>query len=335
MNKRLAVFLFIISLSTKAQVGGQQGFMFLKLPSDALTNALGGMSVSNQTTTADAFWNSPALLDTSRVQRFAVTYAPYLGSTHAVTTSFAFRSLHKSHWALGAQYLNYGTMPETDAAGNNLGMFTAADYAIAGAYSHTENYFTIGITAKLLGSGIDSYQNVAAVADFAGVFRHPKQDFTIGIAAKNIGFVVKNYGFVTPQLPFDLQIGTTFKPRFMPIRASITAHHLYRWNIVYNDPVVNFKYDNNGNKVLQTPSIPEKIMRHLTFGIELLVHSNISLLTGYNHLRRQELRLPLGGGGSGLSGGVVLRTPRFRVAYSYARYHWAGGGHALTMNYLR
>jgi hypothetical protein len=331
----LFVLLFIVVLSSKAQIAANQGFVFLKLPTDAITNALGGVSVSHHTATADVFWNNAALLDTSQSQRFSITYSPYLAATQALTTSFAFRSQHKNHWAAGVQYLNYGTIPQTDAAGNDLGTFTAADYAIAGAYARTENNYTLGITTKLAGTGIENYQNIALTTDFTGVFRAAKQDFTWGIAVKNIGFVFKKFGISSPELPFDLQIGTTFKPRFMPVRVSLTAHHLYRWDIVYNDPATNFKYDNNGNKVLRVVSIPEKIMRHLTFGLELLVHPQVSVLAGYNHLRRQELRLPLRSGGAGLSAGIAIRTTHFTFSYGYARYHWAGGGHALTMSYWR
>nr|GFB42361.1 ATP-dependent protease ATP-binding subunit HslU [Tanacetum cinerariifolium] len=37
-------------------------------------------------------------------------------------------------------------------------------------------------------------------------------------------------------LPVDVQLGTTIKPEHMPLRFTLTAHHLQQWNIQYLDP---------------------------------------------------------------------------------------------------
>ena len=309
-------------------LGGRQAFTFLNLPANALLNGLGGVGVSGAGDVSSV-WASPALLDSTHRNQAALTLAPYLAGAKLSTLFYGLPT--RQRWAVGMQYLHYGTMPLTDAAGNELGSFTAADYALSVAHARTEGNIAVGATLKMVGSGIESYQSWAAMADLAAVFKHPKQDFTFGMAVKNAGFFLKRYSPTDEsELPFDVQLGVTFKPRFMPLRFSITAHHIYQWNIVYNDPATSFTFDGNGNRTVKKMSVVEKLARHLVIGTEVLLHKNFRLLLGYNHLRRQEMRLPKGGGAAGFSVGMLAQTSKFGFSYAYAIQHVAGGLHAVS-----
>ena len=337
--KKLICLLLIQSLnhsitpsSCSAQnLGGQQAFSFLNLPTNAHLNALGGISTSTSNDVS-SFWASPALLDSTQRSQAALTLSPYLAGALLSTVSYGLPT--QKRWAIGLQYLHYATMPLTDATGNETGTFSAADYALAVSHARTEGNITAGMTLKIVGSGIESYQSWAIVADLAAVFKHPKHDFTFGLAVKNAGMFLKRYSPTdASELPFDVQLGVTFKPRFMPLRFSITAQQIYQWNIVYSDPAINFSFDTNGNIITKKPSTVEKLARHLVFGTELLLHKNFRLLVGYNHLRRQEMRLQKGNSAAGFSFGLMAQTSRFGFGYSYAVQHVAGGLHAISFRF--
>ena len=63
-------------------------------------------------------------------------------------------------------------------------------------------------------------------------------------------------------MPFDIQIGTSFKPEHMPFRFSVTAHSLYKYDIVYLDPNSSTQLDQNGNEVAEEKSTFDKIASH-------------------------------------------------------------------------
>jgi hypothetical protein len=219
-------------------------------------------------------------------------------------------------WAAGLQYLSYGQFDLTDPAGNALGTFTANDYALSLTHARTQGNFTLGATLKAVGSTIETYSAFGILGDLGGIWRHPKHELTFGLVAKNVGYLVKNYGPADAALPFDLQAGVTFKPRYAPIRITLTAHHLQRFDITYNDPNLNIRYDLNGNPIPQTVGLVEKLARHLSVGAEFLISRHVNLLVGYNHLKRQEGKLATGGIGGGISYGASVQARGFQLTYA-------------------
>jgi hypothetical protein len=313
------------------QIVRRQAFSFLNLPQNVQTAALGGTNISARQADINSLWASPALVDSNAQNQASLSISPYLATTQLVSVVYGLPFKTKGTWAVGMQYLNYGTMTQTDAAGNETGTFTAADYALAGSYAQTEGAFTLGANLKMVGSGIETYQSWAIMADVGGVFKHPKKDLTIGIVVRNVGIVFKPY-FTDNQLdtPLDVQLGVSIKPQFMPIRFSVTAHHLYQWDIVYNDPARSNGYDANGNKITKKITTIEQLARHLVLGVEVMAHKNIKVVLGYNHLRRQELRLTNVLSLSGLSGGVVFQNQKINFGYAYSAYHLVGGLHTVS-----
>lgn len=306
-------------------VGGQRLFAFLDLPTHARIAALGGQVAS--ATRPDGLYhlNNPALTDSLTDHQFGISFMPYLATARYYTLHYSLPT--KGHWAAGLQYLSYGQFNLTDPAGNTLGTFTANDYALSLSHARTEGNFTLGATVKAVGSAIEMYSAFALMTDLGGIWRHPKQQFTVGLVAKNIGFLLRNYNpSALTDLPFDLQAGVTFKPTHAPIRISLTAHHLHRFDIAYNDPNLNLSYDLNGNAIPNKISLPDKLARHLIVGVELLVSRNFHLLAGYNHQRRQEGRLQDLGGLAGMSMGVAAQARGFQLTYGRFLYTPIAGG---------
>jgi len=322
----LLVFCLFLSLTSEAQfLGGQRIFSFLDLPTHARVAALGGQVATATRPDAPYFLNNPALADSLPDNQLSISLMPYLAAAKYYTLHYGLPIRSKGTWAAGLQYLSYGQFDLTDPAGNALGTFTANDYALSLTHARTEGNFTLGATVKAVGSAIEIYSAFGVLADFGGIWRHPKQELTFGLVAKNVGYLIRNYGPAARSagagdLPFDLQAGVTVKPRYAPIRLTLTAHHLQRFDITYNDPNLNVRYDLNGNPIPQPVSVAEKLARHLSVGAELLISRNVHLLVGYNHQKRQEGKLTSGGNGpvstgAGISFGASVQARGFQLTY--------------------
>ncbi len=332
MKNLFIFYLFLVFITAHAQIGGQQTFSFLRLPATARLSGLGTENVtSGFGKDINMVAANPALLNKELNGYFSVNYLPIFAGIKQTSVAYGYDAKKLGTFGANLQYINYGTMEETDANGTIVGTFQASEFALGISNAHTLEHISLGGTIKIAGSNLANYSAYAALLDLGGIFKHPSQDLTIGFAIKNVGLVLKKY---TPDsqltLPFDVQVGGSYKAEKMPIRFSATLHHLTAFDIAYNDPT-QFQLDANGNKVTKSISTGEKIFRHFTFGTEIIFSKSFNLRAGYNYLIRRELRLDNVSGGAGFSFGFMLKTKLFEFAYSRAFYHVAGATNALTL----
>ncbi len=316
----------------------QNSFSFLNIANNARVNGLGGINVSVVDNDINLFSFNPALLDSSQRGQIGLNFSPYLASSKFLTLNYSPKFKQRNlagNWAVSLQNLSYGTFQGADAVGNLTNEFSANDFSLGITYSRKINYISFGITSKLVASTLESYSSVAFLTDWGGTFKHPKHDFSFGIVAKNVGFVLKSYGNIRPDLPFDLQIGASFKPQYMPVRFSFTGHHLYVFDIAYNNPDFNYTFDVQGNRVAKKVSVADKISRHFVIGAELLIHKNFNILLGYNFLRRKELLINSLGGGAGFSFGANLRLKRVDFSISHSIFTTSKGQTTFTLNWRK
>ncbi len=324
MTKTLYTLFFIIfSWSSMAQVGGNGSFTFLKIPTNPVTSGLGGVNISKTDKDPNGFLQNPALLDSSENNLLAINYIPYFSGVKYSSMAYV-KTIKKNTFGLAGQYLSYGDFQLTDPAGNVLGKFSVNDVAFTLSYARRQGNITFGGNFKFVNSVIESYSASAVLMDFGGVFKHPKQDLSYAIAVKNIGIQLKNFSpFENPDLPLDVLMGVTFKPQYMPVRFSITAHHLYKYDISYLNKTI-IKKDLSGNIIENKVSAVDNVARHFVIGTELLLSKNFNILAGYNHLRNKELSQQNIDGFSGFSVGFLFKTKFLDFSYSYAGYNTAG-----------
>ena len=302
---------------------GNNSFTFLNIPSNPTTSALGGINISKTQKDPNNFLQNPALLDSSANNLLAINYLPYFSGIKYSSVAFV-RQIKKQIFGLGIQHIGYGDFQQTDASGIILGKFSANDIALTLSHARKRGNITFGGNLKLVNAVIESYSASALLFDFGGVFKHPKQDFSYGMAIKNLGVRFKNFTpFDNPDLPLDVQMGVSFKPKYMPVRFSITAHHLYKYDITYLDKTI-VKKDLNGNIIKNKVNPVDNLGRHFVLGAELLFNKNFNVLLGYNHLRGRELNQQNISGFSGFSLGFLFKTKTIDLSYSYAGYNTAG-----------
>jgi hypothetical protein len=331
------LFILGVGLSTsaaRAQIGGRTAFPFLSLPPSAQLAASGGMNASARSSDPTQFYGNPALLNADMDNVAALSYVAYVGSIKQSTAAYAFNTEKRGRFGLGFTYLNYGDLQSLDAAGNSLGTFGVNEYAFTAADSYTKGKFTFGLAAKLAVSSIADNRAVALAAD-AGVLYKPKenQDFTVGLVVKNAGYMLKPYIASARQpLPLDVQLGTTIKPEHMPLRFTITAHHLQQWNIQYLDPNDRGSTNAAGDTVRAGKNFGDNLARHFTVGAELILGAGFRARAGYNHLQARELRLDNTSGAAGFSFGAMLKISQFQLDYTHATLQAAGSSNYFTLS---
>ncbi|RDC61437.1 type IX secretion system protein PorQ [Adhaeribacter pallidiroseus] len=320
--------IFIQAFPGWSQVGSRQTFSFLDYPAGARLAALGSINVSSPSTDVTMLQANPALLQSEMHQHLALSYTDYLADISLSSVFYAVNHPKLGQWGAGLQYMGYGAFTQTDPTGVATGSFSVHDYVLSVTHATTIKPFTLGGTLKIALSGIAEYKAVAALVDLGGVYKHPEKELYIGLALKNIGYQLKTYtGENQEAMPFDAQLGLTYRPEHLPVQLSITAHHLQQFNISYTDTAQTSLYLVNA----PAQSFGDKIARHFVVSSQFLLSKNFNVLFGYNHLRRQELRLETKSGGAGLSVGATVRIKTFELTFTHAYYHVAGASNAFTV----
>lgn len=312
--------------SAWAQIGGQKSLDFLNLPTNARTAGLGGIIVSATESDGNLFISNPALLDSSMTQHASLNYLSYFADINYGIVTYVKQWPKYGTWGVGFQYLNYGKFDSYDPSGVFLGEFRSSDFALTVGHSHSVGPFTLGANLKWVGSQLSSYQAHGLLFDLGGIYSHPNKELNVGLVFKNFGFLITDYTETSAtEVPFDVQLGLTFKPEFMPFRFSLTAYNLAANGNGFLDPA------GDGLLPIKPAQGLDKIFRRLAFGTEVLMSKNVNLRVGYNHLIRQELRLQQASGGAGFSFGFIIKVKAFEMAYSRALYHVAGGTNYITL----
>lgn len=312
-----------LALHLEAQ-SDSKSFASLELPSNAFISGLGGMNVSITDYNVDLFRNNPALSSDTLNGWASANYLFYFAGTGL--SSFAYQHDFKNIGPLsfGINHLSLGSIDGYDIIGTPTGTFNSGETTLTVGKSHQTNHFRFGVNINGVFSNLAGYRASALLVDLGGAFVHPVKDLSVGLVIKNVGVVLNEYSPTsTSQLPFDVQAGITYKPEHMPIRFSGTVYRLVDYKI---------PYELSGSNMDQVSTL-DKVMSHLTFGAELMVHKNVGILFGYNFLKHKELKMEAAGGGSGVSVGALARLKQLNFTFSRVGYVTGGAYQfSLSMN---
>jgi hypothetical protein len=338
MNQRflrsgLLLSFALAAATAHAQIGGQRAMQFLDLSTNARQAALGGANVSAPAALdPQAVLANPALIDTAMAGKLAFSYVNFVSDIAQNSLQYGFKAGKLGTLSAGLTYLNYGSFNSFDEAGISTGTFNAQDYAFSLTAARQQGPFTLGVTARLAASTYAANKSSAVAADFGARFQHPTKQFSVGLVVKNVGVQLKPFdGADREPLPFDVQLGVSYKPEHMPVRFSLTAHRLYQLDIVYLDPAAKGKLDENNNEIKPKKTLADQIGRHFIGSAEILLSKNVNVRIGYNYLRRREMRLENVSGGAGFSFGAMIKIGAIQLEFTRAMYGPAGGGTYLTL----
>jgi hypothetical protein len=320
---RIFILLLFFSVQTQAQtLGGNAVFNFLKLPNTTQLSALGGINVSYTSNDVGLAFNNPALLRPSMHTQMNAVFNRFYDGITAYHLSMGYHHAKLNTTFLwGLNYLNYGSIQETDAAGNIYGRFKPTDWVmqVSASRSYLEKW-RYGATVKFISSNYGQYRSNGIAVD-AGVLYHDTATlFSASLLAKNMGMQLKKYDGTDPDdLPFDLQVGISKRLENAPFGFSLTAHHLHRFDIQYNDPVFN---EENGLAGSSSKKFTfDKLFRHIVLATTIHLGDKVEVTAAYNYLRRKELNTASNGNGlNGFSLGASLLLEKLQIRYARSHY---------------
>jgi hypothetical protein len=307
-------------------LGGQAVFTFLKEAAGPQVSALGGVNVSNSGNDLSMAFAQPALLRDSMHLQMA---ADFNGQYAGVDDYHWMLAYHQEkgpglNFALGAQFVDYGNITQTDASGNVLGEFRPHDYVVQGtvAGKYLERWF-YGFTFKYIGSDLGPYRSSGIAADVGLNYQIEDKGWQFGLVAANMGTQLTSYqGAEKEEIPFDLQVGVSKRLLKAPFQFSLTFDRIHQWNLIYSDSIFNA-----ATGAASKGGFARNLLDHVVFGAQLYASKYIEVSIGYNCLLRQELSLASASNGlTGVSFGVGMLLPQLTFRYARTAYQ-AGTGY--------
>jgi long-subunit fatty acid transport protein len=312
MRRSLFAVVFLLSALLSYGQESQTAYNFLRLPVSAHVAALGGDNISLIEDDATLIFHNPALINDVSDKTINLNFMTYMQGAKTASAAFIKAAGDRGTWGVTAQYMDYGSMKETNADNQELGTFSARDIVLGGTFAYAlTNTISGGVTAKVISSHIAGYSSLAVGVDLGANYFNEDLDLSISAVACNLGGQVKAYDDEFERIPFDLQLGATKRIGHSPLRFSATLSRLTDWS--------------------------EGFSRHLAIGADILLGENIYVAAGYNFRRTSEMKISDGDGssahGAGLSIGAGLSLERFKLHVAYGKYHVSASSILINISY--
>lgn len=325
------LFFIIISLSSNAQVGGEQVFNFLNVSTSARQSALGGKILTLEDIN-QSLWN-PAMISKSMDHQLALNYQNFLADVSYGSVSYAnFFSRRLGTIQGGITYVNYGKLIAADELGNETGSFKARDLALSIGYAYNipRTYLNVGVNLKLISSLIDNFTSHGAAFDFAINYLNADKPFIATFVVRNAGYQVNTFDGMRECLPFEVLLGGSYRVENIPLRWHFTLDNLQRWNVSANNPS-DTQVGIDGSVTSSSIKGLSNAFRHVIIGAEFFPENDFNLRFGYNFRRARELRLTSSRTFSGLTAGFGIKMRRLQFNYAFSKFHPAANANTFSL----
>lgn len=330
MNIKIFSLLLAVLPATALAQEYASAFNTLRLPASSHAAALGGQNVTLIEDEPTAGWYNPALYANVSDLSASLNFMTYAAGSTWMGAHFVKAFGERHTMAVGAQYMNYGKMDETDEAGNTLGQFNAKDIVIGAGYSYLlSDRWTGGANLKMMVSNLADYTALAAAVDVGVNYYDDENDLSVSASLQNIGTQLKAYhdGQRT-HLPFTLALGFSKGMAHLPVRFHVTMTDVTRWKSSYYVLPEN-KDKDKSDKV----GFGKIALNHFVLGLDILPTDYLYLSVGYNFRRAYELKASGSSHLAGLSAGAGVNVKHFKFGVSYAKYHQASNSIMANVGY--
>lgn len=330
MNIKIFSLLLAVLPATALAQEYASAFNTLRLPASSHAAALGGQNVTLIEDEPTAGWYNPALYANVSDLSAGLDFMTYAAGSTWMGAHFVKAFGERHTMAVGAQYMNYGKMDETDEAGNTLGQFSAKDIVIGAGYSYLlSDRWTGGANLKMMVSNLADYTALAAAVDVGVNYYDDENDLSVSASLQNIGTQLKAYhdGQRT-HLPFTLALGFSKGMAHLPVRFHVTITDVTRWKSSYYVLPEN-KDKDKSDKV----GFGKKALNHFVLGLDILPTDYLYLSVGYNFRRAYDLKASGSSHLAGLSAGAGVNVKHFKFGVSYAKYHQASNSIMANVGY--
>lgn len=299
------------AITATAQTGGESVYSFLKLPVGSNAAALGGAAVASGNLGANNVFSNAAMIDSTADRYAALNYADYIADINFGSAAYCASLNNVWSMAGGVQFVNYGSFDYADEAGILGGTFSAKDYAIyVSGIRQVVSHLRTSVTLKTIFSHLETYKSWGMAFDFGAVYNFDNIGLTLAATANNVGFQCSPYtGGEREPLPLCIQVGASLLLEHAPLKFSATFTDLQ--SRIHSD-------------------FGRNLADHLVVGLELFPKSTVSVKTGMNVRRHNDLSVHGTTPFAGFSIGADVRLRRFAVQYSRTCYGAAASINMFT-----
>ena len=305
-------------LSAVASGDGSTAYNFLNISTSSHIYGLGGVNISLIDDDINVTDQNPALLGPEVEKQLGISYMRYIGESNFAGVKYGMAAGERSAWAVSVQYFDYGKMTSADVSGNITGTFSVKDICFGGTYSHDiTDRLRGGISIKGIYSAYDEYSAFAVASDLGLNYFDPEKDLSLSCVVANLGGQVKRFNESYDRLPVDLRLGLTKMLANVPLRLSVTAWNLTRWNLPYYE----VGDGSAGTEEKKKDSFGSNLMRHLVFAAEFVPSDKFYVGVGYNYKTRTDMSTYSRSFLSGFSLSAGLNVRRFGLGVAFAQPH--------------
>lgn len=297
---KIALLIFLVGLGT-AGFSAVNSVAGLYSPLDnagasARVLAMGSAFVGLADDSSALFWN-PSGLSGIKNTEMSLNHNSWLAGIVQETGVVAVPTKNLGAFALGANYVNYGSMAGYDNSGNKTADYSANSYGLSLGWGkeiakNISAGFAINGASKNIGA--NGYSDVSADL---GALWSPRKDLKLGVSYSHLGSKMAGYSLAS-----DLRFGGSYN-----LAISKTNQLLLAAGGVYEQNGVN----------------------RLQLGAEDMIHSFLALRIGYNlPLADTEIQ-----GLKSITAGVGIVLKRISVDYAYIPFGDLGTTQRISLGY--
>ncbi len=288
-------------------------YRFLHNDASARSAALAGAFVSMPEDPTALFYN-PASVATLKESRISATFLK-----HVLDINSGFLSYNSTleglgdngKFAVGVNYINYGSFDRADRNGVVSGTFGGYDLAVSGVYSNmldSNLYYGVGI--GLVANSLESSSSMAFTVDAGILYRLIAARTNIGLSVLHAGSQFSTLGGVRERLPLDIRLGVNHRLRGLPLLLNVSFQRLADEDESFFRRFENF-----------------------SIGGELYLSTALQVRLGYDNQRRSGLAPESQRKLAGLSAGVgILIKEKINVDYGISSLGNAGTLHRFSVS---
>ena len=320
------------------QIGGKYTFQVLDLPHSARITALGNSQIVTKDNDVILGLQSPSLINPTMHKSLAVNHNFQLADISFGNVAFG-HNIEK--WGITSiaamSYFTYGDFVRTDEFANVIGEFTGGDFAFTlGASKKWNERVTTGVNLKWVQSSLDVFNSGGTALDIGVTYENPDKNTITTLVIKNIGAQIYSYDLNSEPFPLDVQIGTSRRLKYLPLRLSFILHNLNNWSlrsdgIDDNDPIF---IDQTVQESSTLSKAIDNFFHHAIINGEFLIGQNevFRLRFGYNHQMKKELSVSSFRSLNGFSLGFGFKVKKIAFDYGFGSYHLAGGMNHISLS---
>lgn len=304
-KRTIALALSVVAgLSTQIAAAdpGDATYSFLKIGTDARSEAMGGAMTAVADQLGSTFYN-PAALARTTPRSVMASYVNWLTDIQAGALAAVWGVGQTGRLGVSAQYLDYGTFDPRDSQGNPGADFSASDFAFALTWAASvREGFSYGLTGRFISESIDDLSTTAMAADLGLRYELTDRRTRVGLVVRNLGAQIKSIeGGNKEDLPITLAAGVSHRLRGAPV--------------LFAADVLKPSDDDVGG----------------AFGVEVAAFKQMLVRAGYNTLTANIDTNSNSDKLAGLSLGAGFVLERLSIDYAFAAYSALGDVHRFSI----